>query len=45
MKGFRKGKMEIPVGSGIEMHALWIKRFFPGLILKLSSRIGNPDEA
>jgi len=45
MKGFRKRKMEIPVGSGIEMHALWIKRFFPGLILKLSSRIGNPDEA
>ncbi len=45
MKGFRKGKMEIAVGSGIEMHALWIKRFFPGLVLKLSSKIGNPDEA
>ncbi|MDZ4731519.1 MAG: SDR family oxidoreductase [Xanthomonadales bacterium] len=45
MKGFRKGKMEIPVGSGIEMHALWIKRFFPGLILKLASKTGNPDQA
>lgn len=45
MKGFRKGRMEIAVGTGIEMHALWIKRFFPGLVLKLASRIGNPDEA
>lgn len=45
MKGFRKGKMEIAVGSGIEMHALWIKRFFPGLVLRLASKIGNPDKA
>lgn len=44
MKGFRKGKMEIPVGRGIEMHALWVKRFFPGLVLKLASKVGNPDE-
>ncbi|HET6564202.1 MAG TPA: SDR family oxidoreductase [Xanthomonadales bacterium] len=44
MKGLHKGKMEIAVGSGIEMHALWIKRFFPGLVLKLASKIGNPDE-
>ena len=44
MKGFRKGKLEIAVGNGIEMHALWIKRFFPGLVLKLSSRVGVPDE-
>ncbi len=45
MKGFRKGKMEIAVGSGIEMHALWIKRLFPGLALKLASKVGKPDEA
>ncbi len=44
MKGFRKGKMEIPVGSGWEMHALWIKRFYPGLVLKMVSKIGNPDK-
>ncbi len=44
MQGFQRGKMEIAVGSGIEMHALWIKRFFPSLVLKLSSKIGNPDE-
>lgn len=44
MRGFRKGKMEIAVGSGFEMHALWIKRFFPGLVLKLASKVGKPDE-
>lgn len=44
MRGFRKGKMEIAVGRGLEMHALWLKRFFPGLVLRLASRIGKPDE-
>jgi dehydrogenase/reductase SDR family protein 7 len=44
MRGFHKGKMEIAVGKGMEMHALWLKRFFPGLVLKLASKIGNPDE-
>lgn len=44
MRGFHKGKMEIAVGRGIEMHALWLKRFFPTLVLKLSSKIGKPDE-
>jgi len=44
MQGFRKGKMEIAVGSGFEMHALWIKRLFPGLVLKLASKVGKPDE-
>jgi len=45
MKGFRKGRMEIAVGEGIEMHALWLKRFFPGLVLKLAAKVGKPDEA
>lgn len=44
MQGFRKGKMEIAVGKGMEMHALWLKRFFPSLVLKLASKIGKPDE-
>ncbi len=45
MRGFRKSKMEIAVGSGFEMHALWLKRLFPALVLKLASKIGVPDEA
>ncbi|MEJ8567849.1 SDR family oxidoreductase [Elongatibacter sediminis] len=44
VKGLARGKMEIPVGKGMEMHALWLKRFFPGLVLRLASRIGRPDE-
>jgi dehydrogenase/reductase SDR family protein 7 len=44
MRGFHKGKNEIAVGEGIEMHALWLKRFFPGLVLKLAARVGKPDE-
>lgn len=30
-----KKKAEIPVGKGVEMHALWIKRFFPRLLNKI----------
>jgi len=44
MQGFRKGKMEIVVGKGLEMHALWLKRLFPALVLKLASKVGKPDE-
>lgn len=35
IKGLSKGKSEIPVGKGMEMHALWIKRFFPRLLEKI----------
>jgi len=35
VKGLANGKTEIAVGKGLEMHALWIKRFFPKLIEKL----------
>jgi len=35
VKGLNKGKKEIAVGKGIEMHALWIKRFFPSLMAKI----------
>ncbi|MFC1720286.1 SDR family oxidoreductase [Pseudomonadota bacterium] len=34
MEGFRKGMPEIAVGEGAEMKALWLKRFFPGLVFK-----------
>ena len=43
MKGFRKGKQEIPVGEGIEMKALWLKRYFPGLVVRLAAKRGEPD--
>ena len=33
--GLSKRKPEIPVGKGMEMHALWIKRFFPNFLFKL----------
>ena len=33
--GLSKRKQEIPVGDGIEMHALWIKRFFPRVLNRL----------
>ena len=35
VRGLNKGKIEIPVGKGLEMHALWIKRFFPSLMAKI----------
>lgn len=44
LKGLRRGRLEIAVGEGIEMHALWLKRFFPGLVLRLASRFGTPRE-
>lgn len=33
--GLTNAKAEIPVGTGVEMHALWIKRLFPKLLNKL----------
>jgi NADP-dependent 3-hydroxy acid dehydrogenase YdfG len=34
MEGFRKGTPEIAVGEGMEMKALWLKRFFPRAVFK-----------
>jgi len=34
MDGFEKGTPEIAVGEGMEMKALWLKRFFPKLVFK-----------
>lgn len=41
IKGLMKGKPEIPVGKGTEMHALWVKRFFPGLIFRLTEKMAK----
>lgn len=35
VNGLSNGKTEIAVGRGLEMHALWIKRFFPRWLEKL----------
>jgi len=34
MNGFRKGTPEIAVGEGMEMKALWLKRYFPRIVFK-----------
>jgi short-subunit dehydrogenase len=39
MKGLKKRKPEIAVGKGLEMHILWIKRFFPSLAFKLIKKV------
>ncbi len=36
--GLNKGKKEIAVGRGIEMQSLWLKRFFPSILIKLLER-------
>jgi len=36
--GLQKGQAEIAVGRGSEMHALWIKRWFPNLLLKIMNK-------
>ncbi len=35
VEGLTKRKPEIAVGKGLEIHALWIKRFFPNVLIKL----------
>ncbi|WDE02295.1 SDR family oxidoreductase [Thalassomonas actiniarum] len=42
VKGWKKGRPEIAVGKGMEMHALWIKRFFPKLLQKIVARKAAP---
>lgn len=38
MRGLAKGSHEIPVGTGKEMHALWLKRFFPSILFSLAAK-------
>ena len=35
---WKKGKLEIPVGKGNEMHALWLKRLVPKLMHKIMAK-------
>jgi len=39
MEGFRRGKPEIAVGEGMEMKALWLKRFFPSKVFRLVEKM------
>lgn len=41
LQGFRKGTPEIAVGKGMEMHALWVKRFFPRTLFRLAARMAG----
>ena len=38
VRGLEQGKREIPVGKGMEMKALWIKRFFPNLLFNMMNK-------
>jgi dehydrogenase/reductase SDR family protein 7 len=46
MDGFRRGTPEIAVGEGMEMKALWLKRFFPSKVFKLAEKMAadNPGD-
>ena len=41
MHGFRKGAPEIAVGEGMEMKALWMKRYFPKTVFRLAARMAG----
>jgi len=41
VRGFRRGKPEIPVGTGFEMNALWLKRLFPRLVFRMAARMAR----
>ena len=41
LKGFRKGTPEIAVGQGMEMKALWLKRFFPRLVFRVAEKMAR----
>lgn len=40
MRGFERGKKEIPVGNGPEMKALLVKRFFPNMLFRMVEKMG-----
>ena len=42
LAALKKGKAEIPVARGSERHTLWLKRFFPGLVVRMAPRFGKP---
>ena len=44
MRGFRNGKLEIPVGNPPEMRALWLKRLVPGLVFRVINKSYRPPK-
>lgn len=42
VKSIKKGKQEFAVSRGPEKHTLWLKRFFPGLVMKMAPKFGKP---
>jgi len=38
LKSLSQQKPEIPVGKGMEMHTLWLKRYFPNMLFKLMQK-------
>jgi len=40
LDGFGKGTPEIAVGEGMEMKALWLKRFFPKAVFRKVAKLG-----
>lgn len=42
LKALKRGKPEIVVSAGAERHTLWLKRFFPGVVLRMAPRFGEP---
>lgn len=43
LKALRRGKREIVVAQGAEKHTVWLKRFFPGLVMRMAPRFGKPE--
>lgn len=44
VEGLRRDRAEIPVGEGREMQALWLKRFFPGVVFrKVAQMVSKPE--
>jgi dehydrogenase/reductase SDR family member 7 len=45
LRGLRKGRPEIAVGKGLEMHGLWLKRLFPRALFKIVERMARSGRA
>ncbi len=43
LKALNRGKSEIVVAKGPEKHTVWLKRLFPGLVLRMAPRFGKPE--
>jgi short-subunit dehydrogenase len=43
VKALKKGKAEFVVAGGPEKYTPWLKRFFPGLVMRWAAGIGKPE--